>query len=509
MGQQPLPNSTPDPFKRLPSEVLRLIVGQFCAHCCGEYEQPFKVESSVQDTTTLYNLCLASRHFRDPSQEILFHCFGVEAISSLSWTDGWKWRLEPFLRTIASRHDLARSVKIVNLHWLLLCQLSFDGSKDIFDKCAISLGTSAFSIFLHSRTGKSSETSTIRESFLLRGPIPSGIQPGQYLPIVASELLAIILAVLPQIFYLGVMQDPRFVKDPNIERGRGWQLDVSLHTLDALGLHSLGLKTLESDYGIPKLISRAKNLETFITGGYVEGHAPELPNLKSLHIIHGWTARLRPATGYLPLCTGHLTSLSFTAAEPDISTLLEYLDQPRFHDSLESLHLDFRVSPNTTMQPMPSLKLFTKLRTLFLPARPIYITAFAPRSLVDILPPTIESLAVVDDSLPRSHYHLYVDMVRLQQNKTKLFPNLRWVISDSHRLDDPVLSGLFWAAGIALICRNLLKQPRRYTGHPDDRDRDPQPVREIGWLEQHLLNIGIDPSPQVLPLPGDLSDDDL
>lgn len=467
MSQQPPLNPALDPFQKLPPEVLRLIVSHFCAHCCGEYDQPFKVESSVQDTTTLYNLCLASPRLRDTSQEILFHYFGVESIYPLSLGYGWKWRLEPFLRTVASRPDLARSVKIVGLHWRLLNQLSFNGGKVIFDQCAKSLGTSAFSIFLNSRSGRGSQTNTIRQSFLLRGSIPRVVRPGQWLPVVASELLAMLLALLPKISYLGVMEDAEYSRNPNILEGRGWRLDVSVPTLDALGIATVGLKTFESDYRMEKLLIRATSLETFIIGGGVDGPVPEMPSLKHLHILR-WVRHF-PTTSYLLKCTGQLKVLSYTAPEPDISKVVQCLDHPRFHDSLESIRLDFRCKASeVAIQPMPSLKLFTKLKAIFLPARAIwggYSTRFEPQSLIDILPPSVESLTLLNHhNTATSSGPLCEDMLRLLDAKPKLFTKLRTVISNSSEVCNPTLMGLFKQVGVTVVFQELPRHTRRYTG---------------------------------------------
>ncbi|RBR12489.1 uncharacterized protein FIESC28_08613 [Fusarium coffeatum] len=508
MSQQPSLNSAYDPFQKLPPEVLRLITRQFCSHCCGEYDQPFKVESSVQDTTTLYNLCLASPHLRDNSQEVLFHYFGVESIHPLSSGHGWKWRLEPFLRTVASRPDLAGSVKIVGLHWRSLNQLSFNGGKAIFDHCAKSLSTSAFSLFLNTRNDQESQTNTIRQSFLLQGSVPRGVRPGQWLPVVASELFAMMLALLPNISYLGVMEDAQYFRSPNIREGRGWRLDVSDPTLDVLGTTTVGLKTLESDYGMKKLLVRATSLETFIIGGDLDGPIPEMPSLMHLHIPH--SGKHFPTTACLLKCTGQLKTLSYTVTKSEISTIVRYLDQPRFHDSLESIRLDLRCQPsNETIQPMPSLKLFTQLKTILLPSCTIWgchPAGFEPRSLIDILPPSIESLTLLHHLIPASSGPLCEDMLRLLEATPTSFPQLRTIISDSYEVCNPTLTGLFKQVGVTVIFQEVPRYPRRYTGQPDD---PPNSWGRRSWIEEYQIAIGIDASHEMYPLPGELSDDDL
>jgi hypothetical protein len=77
MSQQPRMNSPSGLVPRLPPEILRLIFINYCRHCCGAYEQPFSVVPLPENTTTLYNLCLTSRCFRDIAQGVLHHSFDI------------------------------------------------------------------------------------------------------------------------------------------------------------------------------------------------------------------------------------------------------------------------------------------------------------------------------------------------------------------------------------------------------------------------------------------------
>lgn len=505
MNQQPPLDPAPDPFKQLPPEVFRLIISQFCGHCCGEYEQPFGVDNSVQTTTDLYNFCFVSHRFRDACQPMLFHYFGIEYIGYRSRSQKVKYRLEPFLRTTASRPDLGRAVKIVSLEWEVLNDLSYFGGHAIFEKCAISIGTSGSAILEKSRNAEDPSTDAIRESFLLGRSTPEGTKFEECLPVVAGELLAMMFAILPNLTYLGVTKDGGSVGPSDIQ---SWRLDVSLLTLDVLGINTLGLKTLKSNYGIPKLLSRATSLETLISSGHADGHVPDLPSLKRLHLLSGW-GRHSPTAHYLPQCTGQLTTFSYTSAQPHILNFVQYLDQPRFHESLESMHLDFQVRSSDAREPMPSFKSFTKLKTLLLAARPIYgcdSTAIEHQSLVDILPPHIESLTLVGENLPAFPNHrLYQDMLRLLEEKSNLFPRLRRITSDSSHFSGPILRGLFEQAGVALTHQELLRISRRYTAEIGFRDETD--FRD--WLEESYRYNGIDIHHQALPLPGELSDDDL
>ncbi|KAJ0137582.1 Uncharacterized protein HZ326_19429 [Fusarium oxysporum f. sp. albedinis] len=113
MARTRLQKSTTDYFSKLSPEILRCMFAYFCPHCCNEYQCPFGAPpelNRVQDNTTLYNLCLVSRYFRPFAQEILHHSFDPY-YTSWDAPNPWERRLEPFLQTIASRPDLARSVK--------------------------------------------------------------------------------------------------------------------------------------------------------------------------------------------------------------------------------------------------------------------------------------------------------------------------------------------------------------------------------------------------------------
>ncbi|KAJ4003972.1 hypothetical protein NW752_010942 [Fusarium irregulare] len=378
----------------------------------------------------------------------------------------------------------------------------------MFEKCANTLGTSGSAILEKSRNGQDPSTDAIRESFLLGRSTPEGTKFGECLPVMAGELLAMMFAILPNLTYLGVTSGGGSIRTSDTQNGGDWRLDVSLLTLDALGITTLGLKTLKSYHGIPQLLSRATSLETLISGGHVDGHVPDIPSLKCLHLLCGW-GRHGPTARYLPQCTGQLTTFSYTSAEPHVLNFVQYLDQPKFHESLESMHLDFQVKPSDARQPMPSLKSFTKLKTLLLAARPIYgcdSTAFEYQSLIDILPTNIESLTLVGENLSASPNHrLYQDMLRLLEQKSKMFPRLRRITSDSSHFGGPILRGVFEQAGVALIHQELLRISRKYTAEIGFRDE-----REFqDWLEEYYRDNGMDCHLQAMPLPGELSDDDL
>ncbi|KAK5630019.1 hypothetical protein RRF57_005734 [Xylaria bambusicola] len=122
----------PTVFSSLPSEVLLLIISNFCLHCREpdrglqiyyptkhqEYDQP---SWHALDLQALYSTCLVSRRLRDVAQPILYHEFiPGYADSFLSRRYEWTGRLISFFRTVTLRRDLANLVQGVYLsHWLL------------------------------------------------------------------------------------------------------------------------------------------------------------------------------------------------------------------------------------------------------------------------------------------------------------------------------------------------------------------------------------------------------
>lgn len=450
MNEQPRLNSPPSLVPRLPLEVLRLVFIYFCRHCSGDYEQPFRVLPLPDNTATLYNLCLVSRCFRDVAQGMLHHSFDIIVKHQLPG-NRWQRRLEPFLRTIASRPDLAHLVSAVFLPWKEIESLDFDEGKVTFDKCARSMGTTASKIYKLIGRNKAPVSNKIEEAFFLGQPISDDEREDCYVPIVASELMTITMAILPNLAHLGLVEDT--------DLHRRWNFDLSAPTLNALGITTLPLKTFENDYGMPKLLSRTKNLEMLITGG--RGQVPELPNLRGLH-IRALDGNYISTDSASPIFENarYLATFSFTATGTPLSNVIECLNQPRFHASLESIRLDLRCHRDLDggLQAMSNLKLFTRLKKLFVPIASIYSssdTELENQALASILPPSIEYLTLVEHVTPTARGLLHKDLLRLIDKRPTLFPHLREIISDSVQVCDEGLINVFWQAGVALIHEEL------------------------------------------------------
>ncbi|CAJ0538722.1 Ff.00g066950.m01.CDS01 [Fusarium sp. VM40] len=301
------------------------------------------------------------------------------------------------------------------------------------------------------------------------------------------------MAILPNLAHLGLVEDT--------DLHRRWNFDLSAPTLNALGITTLPLKTFENDYGMPKLLSRTKGLEMLITGG--RGQVPEIPNLRALHIraLDGNYISTNNASPIFE-SSRHLTTFSFTATGTPLSKVIECLDQPRFHASLESIRLDLRCHRdlNAASQDILKLKMFTTLRKLFVPIAPIYSASdieLQPQSLVSILPPSIEYLTLMEHVTPTACGLLHTDLLRLIEKKPTLFPELREIMSDSVQVCDEGLKNVFWQAGVALIHRELPRSKWDYTGQLfyDCEYRPWDASREGCYME--------------MPLPCELSDEDL
>ncbi|KAF4452207.1 hypothetical protein F53441_4947 [Fusarium austroafricanum] len=438
---QKYPVDSVPPFLRLSPEILRLAFGYFCPHCRGDYKQAFRDwDSSSRDNIfTLHSLCLVARYFRVIAQEILHHVFDVTWCRTLH-SSPW----ERFLRTIASRPDLARSVNAVVLRPIVVKRLNYNNSRDVFHACAQLLGTTAPGIYPTRQTDQRQGPSSIEKAFFLGQPMPDRIKAEECIPIIASELLTITVAILPRLTHLGFAPEELYdiTYDEYPIPSLLWALDISPSTLDALGVTTLPLKTLESDHGLPELMRRATSVKTLITSANSQFH-----NMKSLEELHISTYDHLSRTGMqrcISACTGNLSTFSYTASNPDSANVIESLTKMGLHNGLKSIKLDLRCWPTCGyISPISSFQLFSKVTTLVIPACPIYGSEYAnlnPQSLVDILPPNVESLTIVEHETPTPPGLLHQDLQRLASVKTTRFRNLREIISDSIQLSDEDLA---------------------------------------------------------------------
>ncbi|KAF4969003.1 hypothetical protein FSARC_3657 [Fusarium sarcochroum] len=456
----------------LAPEILRNIFGHFCSHCSGDYQWPFRTgPQAAQDNTSLFNLCLVSRYFRGTAQEILHHSFNLDCHE---WpSDHSKRRLEPFLATVASRPDLARSVAAVFIQGPLIEHLDFEEARRAFGICARSLGTNPRDIYqkvqaseelsstrMPSRATILGQSPAIKRAFFLGEPTPEDMKHTEFIFAAASKLLTMVVSILPNLVHLGM-------EEGRAKPHRRQEIDVEPDTLDALGITSIGLTTFESDRALDNLLWRAPNLETLVTLGLFP--FPELPSVRNLHIrtggrLHGWWIN-----ECLSPCTGPLSTFSFTGVDPEISSVIECIDQPRLHGSLESLHLfKCRRAHYTKLRPVPSLKRFTKLKTLSIPTAHIYGPDLASPhhvSLVNILPANITSLTLVRHDEPTPLDRMMEDLQCLFNAKHALFTQLKEIRIRMEHIFDEHLTTLSEPIGVDLIHQELLGSRWICSGH--------------------------------------------
>ncbi|KAF9763125.1 hypothetical protein IL306_003244 [Fusarium sp. DS 682] len=393
-------------------------------------------------------------------------------------------RLEPFLSTVSSRPDLARSVKVVILQECLINALDFDQSRKAFDACARALGSSARDIY-HKSYG--THSSIIKRAFFRGTAPPQDMALDDFIPTIASELLSILVSILTNLSHLGIEEG--FLTPNTLE-------------FDVLGINSIPLKTFESDRALEHLLSRSTGLKTLVTLGL--GIFPNMPTVRNLHLRSQNAISPKFISGCLSACSGTLATLSYTAVYTDFSSVYKCIDIPRLHASLKSLHLDmgFTTDWHYRSVPMPSLKNFTKVKTLLIHTFPLYGTDFAwcdeplfvGVSLVEVLPSNITSLFLAEEQ-PTLSGRLVKDLQHLAGEKSDRFPFLREVKTNT-KVNDEHLPILFDKVGIELVYQELSRcswncMANILLRYPDLEE----------YNERH--------NGCYMPLPGEISDDDL
>jgi hypothetical protein len=327
----------------------------------------------------------------------------------------------------------------------------------------------------------------------------------------ATELLFILIALLPNLPHLA--------------------LDVSLHqtfdqieALKALGVSNLPLKAIEINgafYTVwlsSQIITRSPDLETLCL--YHATSLPEIPSLKALHL-----RRFRMSVDHLKTivssCTGQLRTFTYEASEivafhvdENSAFMIQARDAvqvlEKHNESLESLHLDLRIrthmSRDTKIEPMPSLESFTALQELFINTDAVYNTQSFELQLPDevsltrFLPPNIASLNLVEPDLPLSSECLHKGLVGLADLKRRdpsRFSRLKQVTSDTKKIfEEHYIKNVLSEVGVDLTYKEFPRPDWSY-------DRIPYSV----LLDEYRK--GFDVCEGNMPLPGELSDDDL
>jgi hypothetical protein len=110
------------------------------------------------------------------------------------------------------------------------------------------------------------------------------------------------------------------------------------------------------------------------------------------------------------------------------------------------------------MKPMPSFKVFAKLKTLFLTTYSIYNTSSASlddQSLVSILPSSIMLLTLVDHDMPAPPERLREGLLGLASAKPTLCRQLEQIRCDSKEASDDSVRGTFERVGVDFSYKEL------------------------------------------------------
>jgi hypothetical protein len=403
----------------------------------------------AQDSGTLYNLCLVSRSWRDVAQQTLYHSYHPDYSPPRkrilkSSKNPWKLRLEPFLRTIASRPDLAGSIQTVIIRDLVIYGLDFYESRRAFDECARALGTSPQEIYYKGH--HASAPSAIKEAFFLGTPISVLPDAATIASEIAGELLSALVAFLPKLEHLAIEEEYLW---------GGWQYNISPITLDALGVTSIPVKTIEMERPLYHLLSRCTELDRLFTSGI--GEYPKMPTVRYLHLRHDNQFTEGPPDSCIAACSSRLTTLYTT----DIiyAELFAVLDTRSLYDTLEILHLD--MGHPRQRYPLRSLQMFTKLRELRLPTSLVYNggipmpywyqtsdTEYYQETIVRILPPSLVNLFLITEV--NTQGPMEDDLHRLIKVKHRLHPNLESIRTNREIWDNTLIKSLE-KVGITLV----------------------------------------------------------
>ncbi|KAF5723963.1 hypothetical protein FMUND_1284 [Fusarium mundagurra] len=383
-------------LESLPAEILQSICGQFCHHCQGNtliphFDLPLTIENDPDRDTysanaeAVQNLCalsLVSRRLRKVAQPILYHEF-----PSLELRRG---RLEPFLRTIIARPDLATAVKTLAYNSNLAFYLDLSLARSIYLQGLEVLGTDVNQVW--SSRCEDPLQPDLHESlqaflFGYDANIPS---PGAQLYSACAEILILLLSLLPNLTTL--MVDGVLV---------GVFLPQSAFRV--FGISSIKLRRLYATSLPRAIVDVAHDLDELTIGPRCQARQEPKPRsisycLSSHQVPHGFHPRdLEKAFAFYkqPL---HSFRFEMRGIKHDTE-----LPRPsfgflnHFRTTLQSLHLDFDVH-NAFGPIIASFKRFTNLKDLFIVTNLIYNRvdngALGLSSLTDYFPDNLEKLTL-------------------------------------------------------------------------------------------------------------------
>ncbi|KAL6924344.1 hypothetical protein ACHAPO_003564 [Fusarium lateritium] len=506
-------------FTDLSPELFRQIFGYFCLHCCGKrrdylIEDPVDLaENYCKDRKVLVALCLVSRRFRDFSQDILHHVFLIAPSKpGLVRQPSVETSLASFIRTITSKPHLVTATKaVIFFHTLEAPNVGLEDAQKAFKHVAEATGVQPSEIWDRRKNLAPYRDDFLRELILGKAHSRCTSEVIEWhMNTLATELLFILIVLLPDLPHLA--------------------LDVSIHqtfdqieALKALGVSRLSLKAMEINgafYTVwlsSQILIRSPDLETLCF--YHATSLPDIPSLKSLH-LRRFRMSVDQLKSMISSCTGQLRTFTYEASEivafhvdENSPFMIQACDAvkvlERYNASLESLHLDLRIrihmSRDTKIGPMPSLEGFTALQELFINTDAIYNTQSLELQLPDdvsltrFLPPNIMSLYLVEPDLPSSSERLQKGLVGLADVKRRdpsRFSKLKQVTCDTKKIfEEHYIKNVLSEVGIGLVYKEFPRPDWSY-------DRIPFSVLLDEYREE-FQRCGY------MPLPGELSDDDL
>ncbi|KAF4966389.1 hypothetical protein FSARC_5898 [Fusarium sarcochroum] len=513
-------------ISRLPDDVLWLIFTEFCLHCHGGYSQSWderplrpirsrrKRHQASDDKSwysierqNLVSLSLTCKIFRDVAQPILYHEFALGCGSSwLSDLYTWEGRLVSFMRTLARRRDLARSVQVIYVHTLLIYEK--DKKEQEENRTAIQEAAHSFGIDLP--TVWEQRLSTISPDDSIDWPEVYPVFLGAYLndkpdltekqkrrldramndgskPALRwmnAEMVAMLITLTPNLQYLSLLGGPQWPS-----------CGLPKSALQSLGVSTLPLKVLDLGVGASSIIELAPYLETlnlhqsFHIGWPITTKMPYMRTLRLTDVL----ISAGTLQGLLSACTGGLVAFEYEAfademrrahgdSGPSISHFhafeaIEYLKMHK--NTLQTLHLDLS-NLKEEIEKIPegtNLKEFTTLQHIHINTALLF--GFGPLSesfdddqeLIRFLPTSVVSLAICrngSSSFTKKVLASLADGISKDQN---VLPFLKWVGCSGEDMSS-ALKPLFEARSIEFSDRAwYLRELRPYLSASNESSR--------------------------------------
>ncbi|KAL6360194.1 hypothetical protein LRP88_05897 [Fusarium phalaenopsidis] len=389
-------------------------------------------------------------------------------------TYSWRGRLTSFVRTVATRRDLAALVKTACLYPSLLLGVELDDACAAMRHAADALQVDLVEVWKKRGMDGRERSRNIfselhRQLFLghFDGVDRVDDDLNRYRPDLVRELLAVLFALLPNLKNLAFRTEV------------GVFADVPATAMSALGVPKLPLQTLETGF-IPKYLSRlTQDLECLTLdclGRRVEKF--DFPRLKSV-CLRG--LRVNEDFGRIvESCPDSPSSFAYETSGVPVTSI--GVVQPsdavaqlsKFCGTLKSLRLDLRfmtlVFYRIRMDTLPSLEDSTALESLFLTTNAIYhannLELADENFLVNILPPSIVSLtlAKTTSAIPQRLRRGLLGLAEYRQRDPERFCKLKLVECDTEVCFDSYIKEALGEVSIDLEYEEFPRQDWSYDG---------------------------------------------